>query len=213
MSNSWIRRSFESTGLTQIPPGAHLRALQRRFGGGTVVLMIDVSPSMAGRPFEEALRGAEAFVREAVEARYEVGVILWDMDVVAACRPSADEGAAMSVLRAAHIGNGTCLFPPLVHCHQMLGDIDGDRVVGIFSDGELLPEDRRLVLERVAGMKAEDIRFVTRGLGHRAARELDEISDDSDSGRVDTVDDLADGIAGMATALRAHPGSTGPKQA
>ena len=39
----WIRRSFSSAGLTQIPTGRHLRALQDRFGGGTEMLCIDVS--------------------------------------------------------------------------------------------------------------------------------------------------------------------------
>jgi uncharacterized protein (DUF58 family) len=210
MSNSWIRRSFESAGLTQIPPGGHLRALQRRFGGGTVVLMIDVSGSMAGRPIEEAVRGAEAFVKEAVEARYEVGAIIWDVEVVAACRPDSDPGEALSVLRQAYARGGTRLFPPLVHCHQMLNGFEGDRVVAIFGDGLLSPDDKYEALQRVEVMKREDIRFVTRGLGADAARELEEISDEVDeSGRVDSVEDLADGIAGMATALRAHPGPGG----
>jgi Mg-chelatase subunit ChlD len=72
----WIRRPFSSPGLTQIPPGRHLRALQDRFGGGTVMLCIDVSGSMDGKPILEAVRGARTFVDEAVEARYRVGVLL-----------------------------------------------------------------------------------------------------------------------------------------
>jgi uncharacterized protein (DUF58 family) len=212
VSTSWIRRSFESAGLTQIPPGAHLRTLQRRFGGGTAVLMIDVSPSMAGRPIVEAMRGAEGFIAEAVEAGYDVGTILWDTNVVAACRPSGDSGDSLRVVRNAQIGNGTLLFPPLVYCHELLDDFEGDRVVAIFSDGQLLPHDKQEALQRVTRMKAEDIRFVTRGLGADAARELDAISDEKDgSGHVDSVDELAEEIAGMASALRARPGSGGAK--
>ena len=52
----WIRRSFTAAGLTQIPPGPHLGALQGRFGG-TVMLCIDVSGSMDGMPIMEAVRG------------------------------------------------------------------------------------------------------------------------------------------------------------
>jgi hypothetical protein len=48
---SWIRRPFSAPGLTQIPPGPHLRALQGRFGG-TVMLCIDnvtdLADSIAG---------------------------------------------------------------------------------------------------------------------------------------------------------------------
>ncbi len=52
-------------------------------------------------------------------------------------------------------------------------------------------------------MKAEDIRFVTRGLGGAAAREFAQISDEEQrSVAVDGVDDLAEGIATMATSLK-----------
>ena len=44
---TWIRRPFDAPGLTQIPPGPHVRAVQGRFGG-TVMLCIDVSGSMSG---------------------------------------------------------------------------------------------------------------------------------------------------------------------
>ncbi len=86
----WIRRSFTSPGLTQIPPGPHLGKLQGKYGGGTVMLCIDVSGSMDGRPLGEAVRGARTFVVEAVEARYKVGVMLWNDGVVDFQEP-ADE--------------------------------------------------------------------------------------------------------------------------
>ena len=56
-------------------------------------------------------------------------------------------------------------------------------------------------------MKAENIRFVTRGLGPYAAREFGEISDDDHRRRHRHVADLADGIADMATSLK-HLGLT-----
>ena len=42
------------------------------------MLCIDVSGSMDGKPILEAVRGAKTFVAEAVEARYKVGVMLWN---------------------------------------------------------------------------------------------------------------------------------------
>jgi Mg-chelatase subunit ChlD len=77
MPPTWIRRSFTAPGLTQIPPGPNLRAVQERFGG-TVMLCIDVSGSMSGSPLIEAVQGARQFVTEAVAAHYKIGVILWD---------------------------------------------------------------------------------------------------------------------------------------
>lgn len=200
----WIRRSFGSAGLTQIPPGPHLRRLQDRFGGGTVMLCIDVSGSMDGRPIAEAVRGARKFVDEAVQAGYKVGVMLWNTQVMDLADPAADGKAAMKLLaRTKNAAGGTSLLQPLEQCHQVLDRFkdDPDRVVAIFGDGDLGPRDR--VLAKVAQMKAEDIRFVTRGLGDVAAREFADVSsEDEPDVAVGGVDNLADGIAAMATSLK-----------
>jgi Mg-chelatase subunit ChlD len=197
----WIRRSFTAAGLTQIPPGPHIGALQGRFGG-TVMLCIDVSGSMDGLPVMEAIRGAQEFVTEAVAAHYKVGVMLWNTDVVALSEPSAD-GSGSSRLLASVRGayGGTSLLAPLRRCHQILDEYSGDRVVAIFGDGDLGPRD--LVLAKVAQMKAEDIRFVTRGLGAVAAQEFATVSsEDSSEVEVRQVEDLAVGIASMAASLK-----------
>jgi Mg-chelatase subunit ChlD len=199
----WIRRSFSSPGLTQIPPGRHLRALQDRFGGGTVMLCIDVSGSMDGRPILEAVRGAKKFVDEAVEARYWAGVMLWNTDVAALAEPTQDGKAARRLLnRTRNATGGTSLLRPLEKCHKILDQFKGqDRVVAIFGDGDLGPREQ--VLAKVTQMKAEDIRFVTRGLGAASAREFAEVSgEEQPSVTVNGVDDLADGIAAMATSLK-----------
>lgn len=166
------------------------------------MLMIDVSGSMDGQPILEAVRGAKQFVAEAVEANYKVGVMLWNTMVVSVCDPATDGAPALRVLapvNSAYGGNN--LIGPLVHCHQILGPFTGDRVVALFGDGDLTP--KTAVLAKVAQMKADNIRFVTRGLGATAAREFGEISDqDSASARVDRVEDLATGIAAMADSLR-----------
>jgi Mg-chelatase subunit ChlD len=203
----WIRRSFSAPGLTQIPPGRHLGKLQGRFGGGTVMLCIDVSGSMDGKPLREAVRGAKTFVTEAVEARYKVGVLLWDTGVVDLAEPSADGKAAMKLLnRTKEVAGGTSLLAALERCYQILDLVKDapDRVVAIFGDGDLGPRDR--VLAKVAQMKAEDIRFVTRGLGGRAASEFAEVSSEDDTSDVvvHDVDQLAEGIATMVASLKSR---------
>jgi len=202
----WIRRSFSSVGLTQIPPGRHLKALQDRYGGGGIVMLcIDVSGSMDGKPILEAVRGAKTFVDEAVEARYQVGVMLWNTRVADLAEPTEDGKAAMRLLnRTKHANGGNDLIGPLEKCHKILDrfkEQGQDRVVALFGDGDLTPKQR--VLAKVAQMKAENIRFVTRGLGSAAAREFGEVSDEEQPNvAVDGVDDLAEGIATMATALK-----------
>jgi Mg-chelatase subunit ChlD len=200
---SWIRRSFTAPGLTQIPPGPHLRSLQGRFGGA-VMLCIDVSGSMDGAPILEAVRGARQFVAEAVAAHYKVGVLLWNHRVENVCEPTSDGAAALAVLAPLdHAQGENDLFTALSHCHQVLDRFTGDRVVALFGDGDLTPKAE--VLVKVAQMKAENIRFVTRGLGSFAAREFGQISDEEPStASIDTVADLADGIADMATSLKQY---------
>jgi Mg-chelatase subunit ChlD len=203
---SWIRRAFSAPGLTQIPPGPHLSRLQGRFGG-TVMLCIDVSGSMDGPPILEAVRGARQFVAEAIAAHYKVGVMLWNHQVEEVCEPSADGLAALAILDPVnHAWGDNNLFNALNHCHQVLDRFTGDRVVALFGDGDLTPKPQ--VLVKVAQMKAENIRFVTRGLGSHAAREFGEISDEGpSSASIDNVADLAEGIADMATSLK-HYGLT-----
>lgn len=198
---NWIRRSFTAPGVTQIPPGAGLAALQGRYGG-TVMLCIDVSNSMYGRPLAEAVAGALEFVDEAVAAHYKVGVLLWNVDVAGLAEPSADGIAARQLLASASSYGGTSLLRPLRRCHEVLDRYTGDRVVAVFGDGDLGP--REAVLAKVAEMKADNIRFVTRGLGPVAAREFGEISSEEGNSEVEvgSVDDLAAGIAGMAASLR-----------
>lgn len=199
---AWTRRVFDSAGLTQTPPGPHLGDLQARLSGGAVVLMIDVSGSMDGAPIREAVKGAREFVAEAVQARYHVGLMLWNTVVTDSCAPEPTGRAALAVLaplERAHGGND--LYGPLRECHRMLDAFTGDRVVALFGDGDLTPETQ--VLAQVARMKSENIRFVTRGLGSFAGREFGRISDEEAvTARVDRVEDLARGIAGMAASLR-----------
>lgn len=206
---NWIRRQFTAAGLTQIPPGPHLRTLQGRYGG-TVMLCIDVSGSMDGQPIREAVRGAREFVNEAVAAHYNVGVMLWNTQVVALSEPTPDGDAARKLLAPVdRASGGNDLIGPLHRCHQTLDCFTGDRVVALFGDGDLTPKDR--VLAKVAQMKSENIRFITRGLGWAAAREFAEISDEEASAAaVERVEDLAAGIAGMATGLKRGGGRETP---
>lgn len=201
----WTRRPFTGIGLTQVPAGRYLGALQARYGG-TVMLCIDASGSMDGAPFLEALRGAKTFVDEAVGVHYAVGVMLWDTQVVALAEPTTDGKAARRVLaQAKRPSGGTRLLGPLIRCHEILDHCghEQDRVVALFCDGDLTPRDR--VLARVKQMKAEGIRFVTRGLGADAARAIGEISsEEPGSAHVAGVDDLAAGIAGMAATLKSE---------
>jgi uncharacterized protein with von Willebrand factor type A (vWA) domain len=198
--STWIRRAFTSVGLTQCPPGPHLDSMQRKFVGGSVILCIDCSGSMSGYPLQQAVQGAGRFIGEAIEAKYDIGLMLWSdrVDVHVPLEPTAT--AAARALSAATIYGGTDLMPALWQCQRDLAGLSGDRVVAIFSDGEVSRLDE--VLQTVAMMKADNIRFVTRGLGPGAAWLEDISSEGTAAVVVKSVETLADDIAGMSQSLR-----------
>jgi len=196
----WTRKQFDAVGITQSPTGPYLRSVQNQFGG-TVMLMIDISGSMGGARIVNAAAGARLFVEEAVAAHYAVGVMLWNDQVVDVCSPNKDGQSALRILGPlSHAHGGNSLIQPLEECDMILRDFSGDRVVALFGDGDITPKDA--VLAKVAEMKSNGIRFVTRGLGHHAAQEFAEISDErSESVLVQSVEQLSTSIASMASSL------------
>lgn len=213
---TWIKRSFEGVGITQVPPGPGLKQVQRRHATGTVMLLIDCSGSMQGitaygegqlyypgSRLEKAIHGARVFVDEAVEALYSVGMILWNSGVAELRLPSEGAYETRALLhQSSYPAGGTDLYPALVESYRILKDLDGDRVVAIFGDGDLGTPHR--VHPLVEEMKRAGIRFVTRGLGNVAAEEFGRISDEEpEKAKVESEEELSSSIASMVGALRA----------
>ena len=196
----WTRKQFSAEGITQFPTGPALAIVQNTLGG-VVVLMIDVSGSMSGAPIRSAVEGGKIFVDEAVAARYRVGLMLWNTGVTDVAAPTSTGVEARAILnRTTDAAGGNNLLVPLEACHDLLREGAGDRVVALFGDGDLTPTN--LVLEKVGQMKAEGIRFVTRGLGSRASAAFGAISDEDPAlSHVGSLEDLTSGIASMASSL------------
>lgn len=203
--SGWVRRSFAATGVTQYPIGAHLAALQAR-AGGYVVLCVDVSSSMNSRAdthrsrIEAALAGALGFVDEARAAQYQVGLVLWNHEVVRQVTPSADPKPVVEALRSARAGGGTNITPTLRLGVQTLGPLRGDRVLAIFGDGDLGPIESALAAAEDA--RRVGIRIVVRGLGQRAAAQLERIATDEDpDSTVQEGSDIEQSIISMARGI------------
>ncbi|GAA0524237.1 hypothetical protein GCM10011581_44810 [Saccharopolyspora subtropica] len=199
--SSWTRRRFDGVGLTQSPPGPHLAALQARYGGH-VLLCIDVSYSMSGDLLRRAIAGGEKFLAEATAAHYAAGLVLWAEEVRQFVPPEAGTETALSVLRKAAAGGGTRLSPALERGIEVLANRSGDRVMCIFSDGELA--DHREARELARKACALGIRIIVRGLGRAAATSLADLAcpgvADAEQ-RIDDATGVTSGIASMAAGL------------
>ena len=200
----WVRKTFDSIGVTQSPPGPALPAVQERYFGH-VVLCIDVSGSMADRDgrhtrLDQAKRGAERFVAEAMAAHYKVGLILWDHSVAAAVPVCADPKKVLARLAAASAGGGTNVCPALRHAIDELLPLSNDRVIAVFGDGDLGDPGRARAL---AAEAAENrIRILVRGLARQAAAAMSQLATrDSEPALVPSTNDIEDAIASMAKGL------------
>jgi Mg-chelatase subunit ChlD len=203
---SWVRREFGASGVTQFPPGRHLRAVQEHLLGAAL-LCIDVSGSMYGPPLEAAVAGGLDFLAEAEQAGYRCGLVLWHHDVTAYLPTTTSPDKVRARLRAATAGGGNNLVPTLQAAIEELGPMRGDRVVCVFGDGDVGPEPP--VEAEAARARALGIRFVVRGLGASAGacleRTLQPDELDTTTRTVDDVGSLRRGIASMASALRRVP--------
>lgn len=159
----WLRRTYDSIGLTQYAPGPHLGAVQDTLRS-SVVLCLDVSGSMAiDKRIPEAISGSRLFVDEALACRFDVGVVVFSAtDVEGVLGLTADRAAlleyiddlggqraGMDRLRADErylqwlrnpVGADpaqTDLAPAVVRALKLLADRPNTRVIAVFTDGEI----------------------------------------------------------------------------
>ena len=206
---SWIRARFDGIGLTQSPPGPHLKALQARFGG-TVLLCIDVSGSMSGEPLRQAVAGGQRFLAEAHGAHYRCGLVLWSDTVNVFLDPDTPPEQVTARLAAARICGGTDIVATLRLGLRVLGPTAGDRVLCVFGDGDL--GDRKTAIALARELCAMGIRIIVRGLGPGATEALSALTcpgERDDRQLIENVDGIAAGIASMAAGLTAGRHSRG----
>lgn len=198
---TWVRKSFESHGLTQHKPGPHLSKIQE-LAAGWVVLCIDISGSMSGSPIRQACDGARRFLAEAAQNGYRVALLEWHHDVGG--YHGFDTGLARidAILKQGLTASGgNNIVPTLDLCEREMGDYRGDRVVAIFGDGDLGDPDS--AKRKAETLHQKGIRILTLGLGAGSASALSVISnEDRTQPRMVEADRLADGIAGLAGALK-----------
>ncbi|HKS48317.1 MAG TPA: vWA domain-containing protein [Amycolatopsis sp.] len=210
--SSWLRKNFDGIGLTQSPPGPHLAALQAKYGG-TVLLCIDVSGSMTGKPLREAIKGGEQFLTEAWGAYYRCGIVLWHDKVARYVAPDASREKVLSGLRSSVRSGGTNIVPALEQALKVFRPLTGDRVLCVFGDGDLGNRRRAVMLSRE--LCAMGVRIVVRGLGRGAAEALAELTcpgQHDDEQLITGEQHIGAGIASMAKGLtmrRKNGGWTG----
>ncbi|WP_018680660.1 VWA domain-containing protein [Actinokineospora enzanensis] len=193
---TWTRDNFEGVGLTQCPPGKYLPLLQSRHGG-VALLCLDVSSSMTGR-LGEAVEGARRFLREAEQAHYRCGLILWNHGVAMQLVIGTPHAEIVLALDGASARGGTRLLPALRAAEGDIVPYDTDRVLCIFGDGDIGEPEEPVRLARE--LCARGVRIVVRGLGQGATDALAPLQcpNTAPPRVIKDVRSLASGIADMA---------------
>lgn len=198
----WLKRSYDSAGLTQYPTGQYLSAVQAALGG-SVILCLDVSGSMSIYDrLPQAVEGCQLFCAEALSLGYSIGVVLWHHDIAGSTHGlSREDRDAKRLLLSALPRGGNDIVPTLRYCEDLLDGQIGDRVIAIFGDGDL--GDTATAISEARRLLEKNIRVITCGLGYESAQQLGAIdSASSATPRVANAGDIAGAIAGMASSLK-----------
>ena len=129
----------------------------------TVVLSIDRSGSMKGRPIRDARRAAVDFIGE-MRGIDRVGVVSFDDHVTVISRPSSDKGVLEKAIGRITVGRDTALNDAIMKALELLSPFTGRRAVVVLTDGK---ENRSTATRKVAIDTALEtgVPVITVGLG------------------------------------------------
>jgi tight adherence protein B len=154
----------------------------------TAVLAMDVSKSMEGTKFEEAMAAANAFLDEVPEDVY-VGLVTFADDVTLVQKPTQDTESVRSALGSLELTSKTRLYDGVLGAVEMSGH-EGARNILVLSDGR---DTSSTVLEQVtsavrdAGVKVDVIALAQ---SPDATAPLEQLAD-AGEGQVVSADDPA----------------------
>jgi len=101
----------------------------------TVVLAIDRSGSMRGKPIKDALKAAKDFIKE-MRGIDRVGLVSFDDRVTVISRPYADKGPLLKAIDKIKVGKDTALNDAVMKSLQLLSPFTGRRAVVVLTDGK-----------------------------------------------------------------------------
>jgi VWFA-related protein len=129
----------------------------------SVVLAIDRSGSMRGKPIQDARRAAQDFVGE-MRGIDRVGIVSFDDHVTVISRLSSDKGPLLKAIERITVGRDTALNDAIMKALGLLSPFTGRRAVVVLTDGK---ENRSTATRKQAIDEAVEIGVpvITVGLG------------------------------------------------
>jgi Mg-chelatase subunit ChlD len=195
-----LRRRYAGHGLTMYPPGRYFDQLSD-LHAGKLVMVMDVSGSMAGLRLSGAVAGARDLLGAALAKSYVVGVVSFSTSATVPQPLTIDLQAIEPALTALTAGGGTDMSEGIRRAHQLLRELRGERVMAIFSDGQT---DRGSAIAAAMAARRDGIRIIA-ALGGTADPGFmrDVVGEDEDVDLEVAVDSqIRERVAGLASLIR-----------
>lgn len=102
-----------------------------------IVLTLDVSGSMSGKPLEETKKASSDFINTILEQNASIGIVTYDDESYMASDFSTDRAALQSIVPEIYGGGGTNIEIGLRDAQSMLENTDAKKkIIVLMSDGE-----------------------------------------------------------------------------
>lgn len=128
---------------------------------GVIYAVIDVSGSMAGNPLDQARRGFVDFARDAINSRYEVGLIAFGDNAEEVSRSTKDLPTLTRAAQNLAIKGTTNMAAGIELATTRLDSVRHERVIFLVTDGA--PKDHAATFKAAELAKRSGIDIMTLG--------------------------------------------------
>lgn len=198
--------SVESTGwrniLAKVSAGQPITR-STRAASARVVLLIDISGSMDGRPLDEAKRGANSFAKEAIGSGYSVALVAFGSTASVRSDFTVDAGVLGQCIAGLAVSGSTNMTAALAEGGRLLSKATTSSAVCLVTDG--CPDDRDSTVREAATLRQQGINVLTLGTESADHDFLQQIASSKDLARIGHSRSLSADMRGLAKLL---PGRT-----
>lgn len=163
-----------------------------------IVLVLDISGSMAGTPLEETKKAASSFIDTVLEEDASIGIVTYAADAEMVSDFSVENSHLQGIVEEISSGGGTNIEAGLAKAQSMLNSSNAkQKIIVLMSDGE--PNEGKVDEELIAyadQIKQSDITIYTLGffesLGDKSAAQalMEQIASDGCHYEVENADNL-----------------------
>jgi glycosyltransferase XagB len=163
--------TFNTAAVLSEYPAKPVEIVRGEAPSAAVVLSIDTSDSMYGRPLQEARRAARAFV-ERIDEGIPVSIVTFDSEVRIVQHYTTDKSELIATIESLTTGGLTALYDGTLTAVNLAASVPAsNRVVIMLSDGaEYGGQSQAARADALEAARTQDVAVFTIGLGFGADR-------------------------------------------